>query len=108
MINLSKAIDLESKDYRLVFKFDIKDLKPPPFKIIGNKSPRYCRFCRRYEGKTAFRKKAHVIPQGFGNRYLISLEQCDDCNQKCGLIEEDLMNMLVVFTKYLPVFLVPA
>jgi hypothetical protein len=94
MINLLNTIDMEANDYGIVFKYEFKDLHPPPKKVIGRRGTRYCRFCRRYQPEVTFLKEAHIIPQGFGNRYLTSLEQCDECNQNCGLMENDLMNML--------------
>ena len=94
MLNLSKAIDMESKDYGIFFNFSIDDFNPPKPKIIGQLKPRYCRFCRCYEPQVTFEKEAHVIPQGFGNRYLTSREQCDRCNQKCGFFEGSLMTMI--------------
>ena len=93
MLNISNSIDMESKDYKSVFFFGYSDFSPPPKKYRGRKNPRYCRFCRQFEGSITFKNEAHVIPQGFGNRYLISLEQCDQCNQKCGLAEFELMKM---------------
>lgn len=57
--------------------------------------PRTCRFCRRRGPGATFRKRAHVIPEGLGNRTLISREECDDCNLAAGQgIEQCLINSL--------------
>lgn len=46
-----------------------------------------CRFCKGYEGQenvfghtVVFRKKAHLISEALGNKNLISLDECDYCN----------------------------
>lgn len=41
---------------------------------------RKCRFCGRGIGEVTFRAKAHALPELIGNKSLISLYECDDCN----------------------------
>lgn len=36
-----------------------------------------------------YKKKAHIIPQGLGNRALQTWEECDDCNEHVGSPLED-------------------
>lgn len=50
-------------------------------KYIGTRSPRRCRFCKRDESKITFHDEAHAIPEFLGNRQLILLDECDDCNE---------------------------
>ncbi len=62
---------------------------------LGNRSaPRSCRFCLRYAPDATFRMAAHVVPEAFGNRSLLSADECDSCNQIGSLFESDLANLL--------------
>ena len=38
-----------------------------------------CRFCGNTQA-TSFRKTAHTFPEGIGNRWITSLDECDECN----------------------------
>ena len=59
-----------------------------------NQQGRVCRFCRRMYPKTNFRKDAHTIPNFLGNRYLVSEDECDECNEKFSRYENDFKNYL--------------
>lgn len=50
-----------------------------------------CRFCRRGPGAT-FRQVAHTIPEALGNKWIISLDECDDCNALFSRYEGALAN----------------
>jgi hypothetical protein len=61
--------------------------------LVDDKNRRVCRFCLRTTPAVTFNKEAHAVPQLFGNRSLLSVYECDDCNQKFGIrIENDLGN----------------
>ncbi|MDD5019449.1 MAG: HNH endonuclease [Candidatus Omnitrophica bacterium] len=47
---------------------------------IGDKNNRYCRFCGRRKPEVKFRNIAHALPEFLGNKQLISLQECDECN----------------------------
>src|SRR5207244_12306637 len=44
------------------------------------KRNRSCRFCGR-SATTTFKNVSHAIPQSFGNKNLITLDECDACNR---------------------------
>ncbi|MFH2203125.1 MAG: HNH endonuclease [Elusimicrobiota bacterium] len=56
----------------------------------GRRTPRQCRFCGKGEPDVTFKKEAHIIPQALGNRAHVSLEECDECNQKASALENEL------------------
>jgi hypothetical protein len=56
---------------------------------LGKKQPRQCRYCLKTKPETSFRQEAHSIPECLGNRSLISLDECDHCNQKFSQTFED-------------------
>ena len=57
--------------------------------ILGQK-PQVCRFCSRTSPAVTFRKEAHAVPELAGNGTLISLYECDDCNNRFSAFEDDL------------------
>lgn len=75
--------------------------------IIGNakKESRCCRFCNKTmnDGAT-FKKVAHAIPEGLGNKNIILGDECDDCNEFFGNdIEPSLIEHLDIYRVFLGV-----
>lgn len=73
--------------------------------IIGtkNKSDRVCRFCEKgiSDGAT-FRKVAHAISEGLGNKNIILADECDSCNEYFGKeIEPQLITHLDIYRAFL-------
>ncbi len=62
-------------------------------KHIGQQG-RICRFCKRAYPLATFRKDAHVIPHFLGNKFLISEDECDTCNELFARYENDFKNYL--------------
>lgn len=62
-----------------------------PFAVDGDmpKSNRSCRFCGA-SGASSFRKRAHLVPEGLGNKWLLSNSECDQCNHRFGAFESSL------------------
>lgn len=50
---------------------------------------RRCRFCGRSQPDITFRKTAHAIPEFLGNKSLISMNECDACNEMLADTYED-------------------
>jgi hypothetical protein len=48
---------------------------------VGIRNPRKCYFCGKTKGQTTFRQDAHLIPECIGNRNILSLHECDECNR---------------------------
>jgi hypothetical protein len=77
--------DSDSKLVALASLYDIifgEELSDGPKIYIGNQTSesRQCRFCGKTSSETSFRNVAHAIPESLGNKRLISLEECDECN----------------------------
>lgn len=65
------------------------------------KDKRICRYCGKSMPKVSFKKVAHAISEALGNKKIVSLEECDVCNQKFGDgIEEDLILYLQLFRSF--------
>lgn len=45
---------------------------------------RICRYCHRSEPDVAFKKVAHTISEGLGNKFAITYNECDECNGHFG------------------------
>ena len=58
------------------------DLGGPKKLLLGRHAPKVCRYCQKSAPETTFRQEAHAIPECLGNRRLISLDECDLCNQR--------------------------
>lgn len=62
---------------------------------VKDKSQRICRFCGKTMPKAKFKKKAHAISESLGNKGLVCLEECDECNTRFGqTIEQDIEKLL--------------
>lgn len=62
---------------------------------INDKARRICRFCGKSMPDVTFKQKAHAISESLGNKGLICLEECDDCNRHFNeTIEQDIGKLL--------------
>jgi hypothetical protein len=63
---------------------------------LGSK-PYECRFCGGRPPKWTFRKHAHAVSELLGNKVMLSLYECDDCNERFSAFESDLGTMTLPF-----------
>jgi hypothetical protein len=63
---------------------------------IGDKNKRKCRFCGKSKPEVTFKNIAHAIPEFFGNKQLILIDECDNCNK---FISENLETHLDKYTR---------
>ena len=78
--------ELYGENYFIWLNDNRKKLKP--------KNERTCRFCGKSYPEIKFSKKAHLFPESLGNKVHFSDFECDDCNYKFGLHENDFSNFL--------------
>lgn len=57
--------------------------------VLKDSIPYRCRFCGRVKTKKDFRKKAHAVSEGIGNKNIITSYECDECNQRFANCEEN-------------------
>lgn len=67
-------------------RFSKKSLKP--------KNDRVCRFCGKKAGEVKFKSASHLFSELIGNKELFTDFECDNCNKKFGILENDLANYL--------------
>ena len=61
---------------------------------IGTKG--VCRFCDKRD-PSKFRNIAHTFPEALGNKWVTSLDECDDCNDAFSLYDDALANAVAPF-----------
>ncbi|MCZ7607038.1 MAG: HNH endonuclease [Planctomycetota bacterium] len=58
--------------------------------VLGKRAgERLCRVCGRKAPVVKFRTEAHVIPRSLGNRWLVTQQECDECNGRYGREHDD-------------------
>jgi hypothetical protein len=76
--SIEERLQIFQDNYSILFSsLDIKEQK----KYIGQKENKTCRFCKKSEKEVTFRDIAHAIPEAIGNKKIILLEECDECNK---------------------------
>ena len=64
--------------------------------FLGDPKRKQCCICNKKETEASFRTKKHIIPASFGNKWLLSFEECDGCNEKLGKkLENELAAMFL-------------
>lgn len=100
-----KLLDEFSGDF--LNKYNIKIPRNDRRTIIGNskKTDRCCRFCgMSMADNVTFKKVAHAIPEGLGNKNIILGDECDNCNEYFGNeIEPFLIEYLDIYRVFLGV-----
>jgi hypothetical protein len=64
-----------------------------------DRAARRCRFCLRGEPEAAFESVAHAVPEFLGNKAILSLNECDDCNARFATEYEDHLSKWSLFAR---------
>lgn len=81
----------------LVDHYEVYTFRGEDRRRIGEveKDKRVCRFCGKRMPEAKFKNKSHAISESLGNKGLVCLEECDDCNRRLNeTIEQDLTHMM--------------
>ena len=82
------------RDYSLVNHIRFVTREPQTQRYIGARCPRACTLCQN--PKATFRSDAHVLPALTGSRWLLTYDECDQCNSLYGgLLDDELGKMLL-------------
>jgi len=66
-----------------------------------DKQKRICRFCKKSDPQTTFKKIAHAIPESLGNKNIILNEECDECNEYFSkTLEKDFLTYFRFFNTF--------
>jgi hypothetical protein len=82
-----KRSDWFEERYETIAYADFGPESKPTY--LGNSVQRRCRYCGDASPKATFRKKAHAFPEQIGNKALIDLSECDQCNKHFSEWVED-------------------
>lgn len=76
-----KKMAFYDQHYQIVI--DLPLVTKTPIKLCDheNVDERKCRFCGKSKPEVSFKKKAHAISEFLGNKSLISMNECDICNE---------------------------
>lgn len=88
--------DLEKIAPYLYEHYEVRTFKGDERLKVGiyEKSKRVCRFCGHSVPDVHFKEKSHAISESLGNKGLICLEECDECNHRFNeTIEQDITNL---------------
>lgn len=69
--------------------------------LLHDTVPFRCRFCGQEKEATAFKKTAHAVSEGLGNKCIITSYECDECNEQFANYEENEITRLFKFYKTL-------
>jgi hypothetical protein len=76
------------------FQFYERNYTPLVLAALGSENKRIvlgtkpCRFCGGKEPVKTLRKRAHAVSELLGNKIMVSLYECDDCNKRLELAFE--------------------
>lgn len=66
-------------------------------KIVLGTKPYQCRFCGCKPPERTFGNRAHAVSRLLGNNNVTSLYECDTCNERFSIFEDDLGKMTLPF-----------
>jgi hypothetical protein len=93
--NYPEKYDTVANEFMAAYGLELH-LGCPDAKMTGLKPSRdrICRFCGQKYPTVTFRRDAHRISEFLGNRYLVYDSECDSCNLKFGVYEDNLSKFL--------------
>jgi hypothetical protein len=89
-----KALQFYDHNYSVLFS---AALGAGSKRIVLGTKPFQCRFCGGTEPQKTFKKRAHAVSELLGNKIIVSLYECDDCNKRFAGFEDDLAKMTLPF-----------
>lgn len=94
-LNEAQALQLAYAEIRSKYNLYSYGIDESPV-YVGeiDKKKRICRFCK--EPGRDYKDVAHAIPEALGNTKLFCNEECDKCNHKLNLIEDNLIALMDV------------
>jgi len=83
-----QALSFYNQHYKPVFDSSLREARPVKIADPDDKG-RICRFCSKGQPDVTFKSVAHAVPEFLGNKSLISMNECDTCNQALAKQYED-------------------
>ena len=87
--NQKEAVAYFDKHYRIIFNSELRKGRRVKLADQGDLAKRICRFCGKGKPDANFKSVAHAVPEFLGNKSLISMNECDVCNQGLAKQYED-------------------
>lgn len=74
------AIAHYQERYDIIVDYPLVADRPIRLSDTTDGAARRCRFCGRTTPEASFRSTAHAVPELLGNKSLVSMNECDECN----------------------------
>jgi hypothetical protein len=75
-------------NYELFIKYPLRGSK----QWLGRRPQKTCRYCLKSRPETTFKSKSHAVPECLGNESILSVDECDLCNELFSQTFEDHMD----------------
>lgn len=86
-----EALEYFDERYSIIFKSELIADRKIKLSDPDTETKRVCRFCKQSAPQVTFKSKAHAVPEFLGNKALLSMNECDACNNFfAGKYETDL------------------
>ena len=85
-----RALQFYEHNYRVLFSAALGSENK---RIVLGAKPFECRFCGGKPPEKTFKNRAHAVSELLGNKIMVSLFECDDCNKRFAGFEDDLAKM---------------
>lgn len=90
-----------AKNYAVACHLKLSGNRPTRLRDHHRAESRKCRFCGLGKPHVTFRKKAHAIPEFLGNSTVLSMNECDGCNELLACKYEDHLSKWSLFARAL-------
>lgn len=96
---LEEATRYYAERYDVVARYALAAERKIYLKDHLDDASRFCRYCGRGRPAVSFTSVAHAVPEFLGNRSVISLNECDECNHYLALNYEDHLSKWSLFAR---------
>ncbi len=75
-----ESLAFYEEHYQVIFDQPLRSDRPLALTDHTSQADRRCRFCGEGTPDVDFRQTAHAVPEFLGNKSLVSMNECDNCN----------------------------
>ncbi len=76
-----EAVAFYDQHYQVIFDSSLNEGRPVKLSDPEDEKGRICRFCGLGKPEVTFKNVAHAVPEFLANKSLVSMNECDTCNE---------------------------